>query len=137
MSDSDRKRERKSGYWEFVEDPPAVPPAAVVDGTRCSAESCHPFTFGVKKLQNEKYRYYGACAEGCVKCVRAYIGEQSIEFLKAVSDSKTYTATDFAIFELLKNESDVALRQVVADLLEKGVVPLYYEPDGSSWKERR
>ncbi len=41
------------GHWEFVLDPPAPPVEQVAEGTACSANGLHPYTFKGPRLRDE------------------------------------------------------------------------------------
>jgi hypothetical protein len=81
-------RDPRPWKWEFVPDPPAVPVAQIANGERCSEEGRHTYTFGGGRLKQDNYRYYAACADGCVKCVQDYINNSTVEFLQSVSNSE-------------------------------------------------
>jgi len=124
------------GHWQFVPAPVTVPLPVVAEGTRCPAPCSHTFTFRKPRLQDEKYRYYAACAEGCLPCVSMYTSTKPLDFLQAVSNTKTYTAMDFAIYGLLEQGGNARHQPIIEELTRMMVEPLYYEWDGNAWKER-
>jgi hypothetical protein len=124
------------GHWQFVPAPVTVPLSEVAECTRCSAPCSHTYTFSKVRLQDEKYRYYAACAEGCLPCVSVYTSTKPLDFLQSVSNSKTYTAMGFAIYVLLEQGGNVGHERVIEELKKLMVEPLYYEWGGNAWKER-
>jgi len=137
-SDWSQNSQWQSGRWVYLPGPEPPPAEEIVEGNKCAAESgFHPFVFKATRLKDEKYRFYGACAEGCVKCVIGFLDGKPTDWVQALSDSKAYSAADFAIFELLKDgPRKMALAKVIELLEAHEVTPNFYEKDGESWKEK-
>jgi hypothetical protein len=127
---------KRGGYWAYVPDPPAVPVAQIADGTRCSAEGRHTYTFGGGRLQQDKFRYYAACADGCFKCAHEYLSKSTDEFLQSVSNSELYTAIDFALYVLLEEGGHAGHLRVIDALKLAKVEPKWYVYEGNTWKKR-
>ena len=120
-------REPRPGNWEFVQ---------TANGDCCSKEGCHTYTFGGGRLLQEKYRFYAACADGCVKCVQAYLKNSSVDILNSVSNSEKYTAMDYVLFVYLEGRGHDGHRRVIEELKAANVDAKWYVYEGDTWKKR-
>ena len=87
-------------------------------------------------MDQAKYRYYAACADGCVKCVRDYIKTSTPDILNSVSNSDKYTALDYVLFVYLEGCGGDGHRRVIEDLKAAQVDAKWYVHDGDTWKKR-
>ena len=126
--------EGRHGKWQYVPYLPAVPVTQIANGERL--EGRHSYTFGGGRLQQEKYRHYAACADGCVKCVMAYIQNNTGEFLNSVSNSDKYTAMDYVLFVHLEVGGLDRHRRVIDALKDANVAAKWYVYEGDTWKKR-
>jgi hypothetical protein len=126
----------KAGYRDPDGQHVPWPVTQIANGERCSKEGCHSWKFGGERLQQEKYRYYAACADGCVKCVMAYIQNNTGEFLNSVSNSDKYTAMDYVLFVHLEVGGHDGHRRVIDALKVANVAAKWYVYEVDTWKKR-
>jgi hypothetical protein len=92
---------------------------------RYSEPALHVYNFSPGQYWCEKYRFFGAAAEGCVGCVR-YDYNENPHLIHATSSDGKYTALDYAIWEAQKHPEDAAFDAVLEFLVQEGCRSNYY-----------